>query len=207
MAMPEIEASWRRFTGWLAREAPASHDCLNPAASLEDIEAAETANRSSFPAELRSLLRLNNGATQFLRGEFRLAAGVLPGGHRLLSASEVVEHRKMLDDILRGMDQDMVGWWWHPDWIPFAAHVAADALVIDLRHDPQQGAVGEFMHEGNTNFDWGPSLTAVIDDIARSVETGTPFRYFTPRVVDGRLDWNIIVEPQYESGPTPDRRP
>ena len=126
MSVPEIEASWRRFTGWLAREAPASHDCLNPAARPEEIDAAETANGAPFPAELRALLRLNNGATQFLRGEFRLAAGVLPGGHRLLSASEVVEHRKMLDDILRGMDQDMVGWWWHPDWMPFAAHVAAD---------------------------------------------------------------------------------
>lgn len=125
-----------------------------------------------FPAELRSLLRLNDGATQFLRGEFRLAAGFLPGGHRLLSARQVVEHRKMLDDILRGMDQDMVGWWWHPDWIPFA---------------------------------WGPSLTAVIDDIAQSVETGTPFRYFAPRVIDGRLDWNIIVDPPGESGLTPDR--
>lgn len=80
-------------------------------------------------------------------------------------------------------------------------------LLTDLRDGPQQGAVGEFMHAGNTNFDWGPSLTAVIDDIARCVETGRSFRYFTSRVVEGRLDWNIIVEPQGESGPIPHHRP
>ena len=94
--------------------------------------------------------------TVFSETERLALGGFLAGGHRLLSASEVVEHRKMLDDILRGMDQDMVGWWWHPDWMPFAAHVAADALVIDLRDGPQQGAIGEFMHAGNTNFDWVP---------------------------------------------------
>lgn len=185
MSVPDIETSWRRFTEWLAREAPASHGCLNPPARAAEID--DMAN--GCPDELRTLLLLNNGATQPIGAAS--AAGFLPGGHRLLSALQVVEHRRMLDGILAGMDQDMVGWWWHPDWIPFAAHVAADALVIDLRDGPHQGAVGEFMHEGNTNFDWGPSLAAVIHDMAESVETGAPFRYFQPRVAGGRLDWHV----------------
>lgn len=194
--MPPLEESWRHFTGWLAREAPASHECLNPPASARDLASAEAANGAPFPEDLRDLLSLNNGSSQFVNGEFRLASGFLPGGHRLLSAVEVVEHRRMLDDILNGMDEHMVGWWWHPEWIPFAAHVAADALVIDLRDGPQQGAVGEFMHEGNTIFDWGPSLAAVIAEVAGSIEAGVPFKYFQPRIAEGRLDWEVIVSPQ-----------
>ena len=196
MRVPPIEESWRRFTEWLAREAPASHECLNPPARPADIEAAEAANGARFPEDLRDLLSLNNGASKFVDGEFRLAAGFLPGGHRLLSAVEVVEQRRMLDDILSGMDDDMVGWWWHPGWIPFAAHIAADALVIDLRDGPQHGAVGEFMHEGNTNFDWGPSLAAVIAGVAKCAEAGTPFKYFQPQVTEGRLDWEVIPPQQ-----------
>ena len=102
----------------------------------------------------------------------------------------------MLDGILSGMDEGMAGCWWHPEWIPFATHIAADALVIDLRDGLQQGAVGEFMHESNTNFDWGPSLAAVIADVAGCVEAGVPFKYFQPQVTDGRLDWEVIVPPQ-----------
>ena len=191
-----LEESWRRFTGWLEREAPASHDCLNPPALPADIEAAEAANGARFPEDLRQLLSLSNGSSKFVDGEFRLASGFFPGGHRLLSALEVVEQRRMLDDILNGLDENMVGWWWHPQWIPFAAHIAADALVIDLRDGPQQGAVGEFMHEGNTTFDWGPSLAAVIADVAGCVEAGLPFKYFHPRVIEERLDWEVIPPQQ-----------
>src|SRR5487761_1310423 len=50
-----LEESWRRFTGWLEREAPASHDCLNPPALPADIEAAEAANGARFPEDLRQL--------------------------------------------------------------------------------------------------------------------------------------------------------
>ena len=29
------------------------------------------------------------------------------------------------------LDEEMFGWWWHPQWVPFAEQVAADGLVID----------------------------------------------------------------------------
>jgi cell wall assembly regulator SMI1 len=195
MTTPGVEESWERFTRWLAREAPQSHGCLNPPADLSDIAEAESGARILFPEDLKTVLLINNGAAHFIEGVFRPEAGFLPGGHRLLSAAEIVEQRKMLNGILANTDQEMVGWWWHPEWLPFAVHVAADALAIDLRDGPDRGAIGEFMHESNTNFDWGPSLAAVIDTVAVSVETGTNFKYFHPQVVHGCLNWDVIISP------------
>lgn len=188
-----MQNAWTGLTRWLAAHAPRSHACLNPPADPAHLAESERRTGIAFPDDLRVLLSMNNGATAS-GPEFPGGATFLPGGHRLLSAAEIVQQHQMLTDILATTDEIMVGWWWHPQWVPFAVHVAADALAIDMRDGPRRGWVGEFTHEGNTNFDWGPSLSAVIEQIAACVRTNSDFKYFRPHVVDGYLDWEIIVE-------------
>lgn len=50
------------------------------------------------------------------------------------------------------------------------------------------------MHETNTSFDWAPSLEAFVADLAVALEEQRDYRCFRPQVVDGRLDWDVLVE-------------
>ena len=139
---------------------------------------------------------MNNGAADFIDEVFCPGAAFLPGGYRLLSAGEVVERYEMHIEILEGLgDEEMVGWLWHPAWVPFAEHVSADVLAIDLRAGPGRGAVGESYNDSGTTFDWGPCLAAVIERFAVSVETGSGFGHYWPQVVDGCLEWDVVVSP------------
>lgn len=52
----------------------------------------------------------------------------------------------------------MLSHWWLPQWVPFAGHVATDALIVDQRDGPDQGRVGQFRHDDHT-VDLGASLT------------------------------------------------
>jgi len=188
-----IEVSWGRVTAWLAREAPESFARLSSGASDGAIIDAETSLGLMFPADLTTLLQLCDGAEESWGGNFKMGARFLPGGHRLLSVGAIVEQTTMLNEILGDLDAEMAGSWWHPQWVCFAAHIAADGLAIDLRPGPGYGAVGEFRHDGFTEFDWGPSLAAVIDRVADCLENGVDFKYFRPVVEDGCLGWDVVV--------------
>ena len=96
-------------------------------------------------------------------------------------------------DIVGELGDEMVGYWWHPEWVLFGRHIAADGMAIDQRPGPGQGAVGEFMHEDTTEFTMGASFGEYVMKLADSVENGTDFLYYRPRVQDAGLDWDVIV--------------
>jgi cell wall assembly regulator SMI1 len=190
----DVGRAWGRVVEWLAAHAPASYTTLRPPAVVADIEACERALGVELPAGLRQLLLINDGAADFDSSEvYCPGAAFLPGGHRLLSAAEIVQDSRNTTEIAAELDDDMAGWWWHPQWVMFGRHIAADGLAIDQRPGPEQGYVGEFMHEDHTSFDLAPSIEAFIVSVAESLESGSDFSYFRPVVEDGRLDWDVIV--------------
>ncbi len=193
--MAEIEESWTRVTAWLAANAPASYATLNPPATAAELDACERDLGLALPAELRRLLLINNGAAEFDADEvYHPQAAFLPGDHRLLAAAEVAELSQMLVEILADLDDDiMVGSWWHPQWVLFGSHVAADGMVIDQHPGPDQGAVGEYMHEGGTEFTLGVSLGDYLAQLVDSIEHGTDFHIYRPCLVDGGLEWDVIT--------------
>ena len=164
-------------------------------AADSEIEQAQAALDILLPDPLVTLPRLNNGtASADPNPELQFASRWLPGGNYLLAVEEIPGHVKMLNEILNSLDDETaVGYWWHPEWLPFAADVSANALVIDQRQGPGQGPVGQFDHEGTTAFDWAGSLTEFVATIADAVEHQTDFKYFRPTVVDGRLEWEIVL--------------
>jgi cell wall assembly regulator SMI1 len=190
--MAEIEESWARVTAWLASNARASYATLSPPASAAELDACEHGLETALPAELRRLLLVNNGAAGFDADEtYRREAAFLPGGHRLLSAIELAEESRDLVGIAHDLGDDMIGYWWHPEWVMFGRHIAGDGMAIDQRSGPGRGAVGEFMHEGNTEFTMAASLSEYVAKVADSIENGTDFLYFRPLVEDGALDWDV----------------
>ncbi|MDQ2789642.1 MAG: hypothetical protein M3Y73_08015 [Actinomycetota bacterium] len=87
----------------------------------------------------------------------------------------------------------MLGYWSHPQWVPFAEHVAADALAVDQREGPGQGRVGEFRRDDHTEFNLDISLTDYITSIADALQRRQDFRHYRPLVVDERLERDIVV--------------
>jgi cell wall assembly regulator SMI1 len=193
--MAEIEESWARVTAWLAANAPASYATLSPPATPAELAACERDLKVALPAELRRLLLVNNGAAEFdADGTYHREAAFLPGGHRLLSAAELAKRSRDLVDIAGGADDDLAGYWWHPQWVLFGEHIAADGMAIDQRPGPEQGAVGEFRHDDRTEFTMAASLGEYVAQIADSIENGTDFLHFRPLVEDDGLDWDVILQ-------------
>jgi cell wall assembly regulator SMI1 len=185
------QLEWRRLTEWLETNAPNSHRCLNPPVGRDEIAAAEFRIGQPVPAELVDLLLVNNGVVE-PPGSGRSAACFLPGGHRLLSLDELCEQHAILTEVIAGLGQDMYGWWWHPQWIPFARHINADSLVIDNAPSGGQGRIGELCSEDHTNFGrYGSSLTSMMRTMADAVRSGSTIWIYRPQVVEGTLDWEI----------------
>lgn len=190
----DIEQSWAGVTRWLAAHASASHATLRPPATPAQIASCERELGMALPADLTWLLLAGNGAADFdADGTYRREAAFMPGGHRLLSAAEIAQQSQSLNQIAARWGNDAIGWWWHPQWVLFAMHIAADGLAIDQRPGPRQGSVGEFRHEDHTSFDMAPSLGAFIATMADSLDNGTDFLYYRPVVEDGCLDWDIVM--------------
>ncbi|MGH3168597.1 MAG: SMI1/KNR4 family protein [Trebonia sp.] len=192
----ELEQAWARVTRWLREHAPASYETLRPPAEQSEIEACENALGLALPEEYKRLLLLNNGAAAWDAPEtaFRPGAAFLAGGYRPLSAEEAGEHAIMLCEVMASIDEEnMIGSWWHPQWVMFGLHNAGDGLAIDQRPGPGQGAVGEFENEGDTAFDMAPSLSTFLATMADCLETGSDFRHFRPIVKDGYLDWGVVL--------------
>ena len=148
----------------------------------------------ALPADLTRVLLASNGAADFdADGTYRRGAAFMPGGHRLLSSAQIAEQSQSLNEIAARHGGDTIGYWWHPQWVLFARHIAADGLAIDQRPGPGQGAVGEFMHEDHTSFDMAPSLGAFIATMADCLSNGTDFLHYRPVAEDGCLDWDVVV--------------
>lgn len=76
--------------------------------------------------------------------------------------AKIPERADMLNNIVHSRGKDMLGYWWHPQWVPFAETVSGDALAVDQRQGQGQGRVGEFHHDDHTEFTLGSSLTDYI---------------------------------------------
>ena len=104
-----------------------------------------------------------------------------------MSAAELAKESRDLVKIVGTAGDDMIGSWWHPKWVLFGRHVAADGMAIDQRPGPGQGAVGEFNHEFSTEFTMGASLGEYVAEVADSIENGTGFLHSWPFAENGSL--------------------
>lgn len=191
-----VADAWSRIERWLAEHAPASHSRLNPPAEDSLLVEAERVLGVRLPPGLVALLSMRNGASEWTDGTYDVGGHFLPGGYRLLPVDEIVQSSQMLTEIaLRTEREDpnvfMIGWWWHPSWLPFAGTAGATLYFTDQRMDGE-GQVGEFVKDDEARLDSWPSLAGMLTEIADAVETGTDVGMWRPQVVDGRLTWEIV---------------
>lgn len=186
--MQPLNAAWGRVEDWLETRAPLVRGSLRPAVTQAALDEACAGSGVELPDELVLLLRMHDGAEA-------TEAGWFLRGLRLLSLREIVSMHQVMCSLLDA--EDLVGTWWHPQWIPFAAnHDEWSRLYLDARPGPGRGAVGYFFMESGGRPLW-PTLTASVEQLAASLENGTPLNHHTPRVAEnGLLVWDWQAPPR-----------
>nr|MDT0664118.1 SMI1/KNR4 family protein [Micromonospora sp. DSM 115978] len=156
MTVEQVEQSWSRIANWLRKHTPATYESLNPPASRTDIEAAEHEIGTSLPADLVALLLIHNGSDRNENPTY--SRFLFPGRYGLMSLDRIVSSWRTTTSILDQQDECMVGYWWHPLWIPFGETATPDCLIIDQRPGDTCGQLGEFHSHDSTKIGSWPSL-------------------------------------------------
>lgn len=186
-----VAEQWGRVSRWLGDNL----ESVSIAGATEDqVADAMRATGGLWPEELTTFFRLVNG---FPRENW---VSIFPS-HELFDLNRAVSERQLELDIWGEIDAEMgaepqtdtsagdyVGTYL-PYFLPFAG---ADGylLFVDARPGPLHGCVTEFekVDADGEGPKW-PSLSAMLTNLADSLETGKAFDGRTPTVVDGELRW------------------
>jgi cell wall assembly regulator SMI1 len=178
-----VDAAWLRIENWLAGHAAKSRRALRPPAAQARIDAVQRQMSVPFPADLVASLRRHDGVTDM---GFALPPFYAPAPVDRILADWTVNCGVASNLSLPG--------WWDPAFVPFAAAGDGGSLLVDQRPGGH-GRVGEFYPEDGTTFDgWPVSVSRLLEESARSLETGQPYagRYRPEVTADGTVDWEII---------------
>jgi len=176
-----VTAHWEAIDDWLRTHAPGSFHTLRGPATGDALTQLEETLGASLNQDAKACLRTHNGAIATQGAHF------LPRNYRPVSAEESRKLLKENNEILGTFDdEDMVGYWWHPLWLPFAEHPSTDLLFVDHRPETH-GQVGHFDHEDSATLQW-PDLTAFLTHAVDSF-TRTDSDGFHPDVTQGLLVW------------------
>ncbi|WP_424567894.1 SMI1/KNR4 family protein [Streptomyces sp. CH-036] len=163
----EIHRTWTRMVQWLHDRAPVNAAALGPAATAEDVGAAEQAIGVPFPAALRTWLMLNNGvrAPDSRPDRAPVHDGCfLPGGQHPLSTASIPHVHRRLTALPPGGNPRRSSW--NPRWIPFAADDYSYSPFIHNGDsygsfiDTGDGTIGEWGDYGYLTTGVFPSLAA-----------------------------------------------
>ncbi|MFE6101452.1 hypothetical protein ACFVQ4_15950 [Streptomyces laurentii] len=184
MGTEELKSAWHRLDEWLAVMARGSRDSLRPPVGRELVSTLHQQWDADALDELTLLLSIHDGAEESDAGMF------LHGEQRLLPVADILRLGKRLCGPLHD-DAELVGQYWHPAWVPFAAnHDGASCLFIDGRLGAACGFVGEFFHEsGGERTEWR-SLAHFFSDMSEALESASMIRGQLPYVQDDLLYWD-----------------
>ncbi|MEL6479682.1 MAG: SMI1/KNR4 family protein [Pseudomonadota bacterium] len=192
-----IEENWVRYVARCDSHIPGFRDALRPGAGAAELAAAEAVIGRALPEELKTLLRLNDGAAEHL-------LVVFPGSWVLNPAAEVAASWKIWADL---HDEDYMR---DPEavtgqsdrikqdehfrlaWIPFAANGMGDSLCIDLDPGPA-GQVGQIIsqyHDEDTRDVLGDSLAEFLAYLVTHFGSDPEERF-------GDDSWDGIINPDY----------
>ena len=170
-----IQANWNRIEAWLKHSAAEELAYLEPGATDQDIQEAETALGMTFPEEVRAMYRLHNG--------YVLIADPQDQFWELLSLEEVVRfwnsNRGNFHELLAPVQpEDQVQpRIWNLHWIPLLRMDDGSLLCLDLAPGPagQQGQLLEVFWEESQRpvivASFGELLSTFADDLEAGIYT------------------------------------
>lgn len=185
--MSEVTQAWIAIEDWLARFMPTGAGALAPPADPAAIAAAEQQLGLTFPADVVESLLRHDGELSY--------AGFFPSHSSLLSVSQIVATRHMLNEVAQSENDlgqgDGDEWWWHELWLP-VTDLDGNLDIVDLRPGPGYGRLGWRPIDANADFSdgWtglGPYLSAIATALTTGGGVDQIFPYLT---TDGELWWD-----------------
>ncbi|UOT06769.1 SMI1/KNR4 family protein [Rhodococcus opacus] len=199
-----VPAAWSRLTKTLSDSgAQLTLAGLAPGRDHSSIDGAETASGIVWPEELRSWYGAVDG---YLDNHW---VSLLPE-HDLLSLSAALDDRErqisIWTDLLTtdsedgvNTDQAVQAAGTDPGQFiaPFFPIAERDGyyLVLDTRPGTNHGCVGAYSREGSFDGPRWRSLSALLFELAESIEQETTFTdLWLPHVADGSLEWTLLTD-------------
>lgn len=170
-----FDTAWERYVSAIEKAQPAFRSYLGQGASEAEIQAAETATKSAFPADLRHLLSRHAGSNSY----FALPGWELFEPARIAEEWAIWEQLRRTQFVPEGYDCEPNGpikgdEWWRLGWIPFCGDGGGNHLCVDL--DPAEGGTAgqviSMWHDMPNRDLIGISLTDFIEIIAADAEAG-----------------------------------
>lgn len=179
-----VGASWARIESWLDAHAPGTRATLNPPADPAALATVEEAIGRPLPPDIAASLRCHDGAGPdgYTRGRFTVLDGYIP-----LSATGIVKQWRMLGESLSRLGDDMVGYWWHPLWLPVGLHNTGDTLFVDQRPGAGQDAVGDLLTHDSAEVGTWASFALLLEHTAAALESGAEINGAKATVHQGGL--------------------
>jgi cell wall assembly regulator SMI1 len=179
-----LEQAWVEYRRWLSERAPAAFANLAPGASDDALVELAEQVKQPIPAELKALLRLNNGqldrdgctafpGLEFLSTDWIIDQWIEWDDFRL---GETPEGLESLDDYSRALDPGVRDVYTHPGWIPLLKDGdRSDYVGLDVA--PAKGGVSgqviNFGRDEDEHFVAFPSVTGLIEFWLAEVRTGS----------------------------------
>lgn len=199
-----VEA-WARFTQWLSEYAPVHADALNPPATEEQIEQAESRMGVSLPLELRQILMINNGTTARNRtlsgNSFYDARG--GGDYSPFPSYNVFNDVELTCSLYTGNRTASVSMqepgsryeYWKQGWIPaFTTKEGHSGLFLDCSAGADPAPVYAYGEDSFPDLAFS-SLAEYLSAVGNALEGIRPFTVMgrgaphLPSVRDGLLAW------------------
>jgi cell wall assembly regulator SMI1 len=145
-----MEETWRRIEAWLAEHVTDGSVTLNPGATEEAIQKAETTMGMRLPEDLRASYLRHNGQPYDANG---LLEGYLFQPLEQVVADWKVWKERTEEGAFEGLDGDpepfIQGDWWNVKWIPVAANGGGDHICVDMApaHGGYYGQVIAMWHD------------------------------------------------------------
>lgn len=200
--MTRLADQWARLLSWCDANAPVTAAGLNPPAEPQTVRDAEIATGTTWTPELREWFALHNGSDHG-----RAFPQVLPG-YRPMTLAELVRDWRSLVGIWAGPTTEMekiegrrlladpagtTAFTYVSSYIPIAADSTRCRLVVDTRDGDDAGCVVGFASDDGVDegtMRW-PSIGAMLQDVADSLETNRPCKGWVPYVEDSELYWDF----------------
>ena len=188
MMQHSVSESWNRIAAWLRSNAPQTLACLQPPATVEQLEAAARQLALPFPDDFWDLYETTNGSDS--EGK---SFGIFPSldewgmAFSPLALDQIIRESKIQKELLEMGDfadlvaeasEGVANDWWNMGWIPFADNGSGDYYCVDMA-PTSGGTVGQVIshsHESGERRKLANSLAEYLGDLADSLESGS-FEY------------------------------
>ena len=174
-----------RIEQWLTAHAPGTLATLNPPATLDALDQAESVIGTRLLPDLKRVYLWHNGAGCLTRPFW-----LIPD-YSLMELARVTAQWQLWQEITAD-DPDQP----YRRWVPIATAFTGDFIAIDHGRDAAGTACPVYKDDGpNRDRSW-PSIAAVLDELLHALEAGQPARGWRARVnVDGMLEWEASQQP------------